>query len=140
MALENGAYTRALRGFAGRVRRPPAILVVSAHWEAPLPIRVNAVAHPSLIYDFGGFPAPLYRLTYPAPGAPELAAEVADGLVRAGREAAPDAPLAVSTTEHFDPLFIALGARSPDDRVVPVYEGFHYGTLSMRCFALEGAP
>ena len=44
--------------------------------------------------------------------------------------------LAVPTSEHFDPVFFVLGCRSPKDRVVPVFRGFHYGTLSLRSFAL----
>ncbi len=52
------------------------------------------------------------------------------------RERAPHADLAVPTSEHFDPIFFALGAASPEDRPVTVYEGFQHGTLSMRSFAL----
>lgn len=51
--------------------RPKAILVVSAHWETATPT-LSTAAHPQTIYDFGGFPAPLYRMTYPAKGAPEI--------------------------------------------------------------------
>lgn len=52
------------------------------------------------------------------------------------RRQAPHADLAVPTTEHFDPLFVALGAAGPDDRPRSVHEGFHYGNLSMRTFML----
>ncbi len=52
---------------------------------------------------------------------------------------APHAALAVPTSEHFDPLFVVLGSRRESDRVVPVYEGFQYGTLSLRSFALAGS-
>jgi aromatic ring-opening dioxygenase catalytic subunit (LigB family) len=45
---------------------------------------VNACAHPSLLFDYGGFPDYTYRLTWPAPGAPELAARVRDLLSDAG--------------------------------------------------------
>lgn len=76
VALEEDGYTRALARFAQEIPRPRAIVVVSAHWEAPGPVRVTAGAHQALIYDFGGFPADLYRLTYPAPGEPALAAEI----------------------------------------------------------------
>jgi 4,5-DOPA dioxygenase extradiol len=53
------------------------------------------------------------------------------------RTGAPEADLAVPTPEHFDPLFVTLGAAWPEDRLDTIYEGFHYGNLSMRSFALE---
>ena len=51
------------------------------------------------------------------------------------REQAPFASLAVPTTEHFDPLFVALGAARSGENANLVYEGFHYGNLSMRTLA-----
>lgn len=56
--------------------RPTAVLVVSAHWEGA-PVRIGATRTLPLIYDFSGFPAALYALKYPAPGAPALADRVA---------------------------------------------------------------
>jgi 4,5-DOPA dioxygenase extradiol len=50
--------------------------------------------------------------------------------------AAPHADLAVPTTEHLDPLFFVLGSRGPRDKVEPIYEGFRYGSLSLRSFAI----
>jgi 4,5-DOPA dioxygenase extradiol len=56
---------------------PRAVLVVSAHWEAPLSIGACS-AHEQLVYDFGrGLPASLFSIRWPAPGAPELAERVA---------------------------------------------------------------
>ncbi len=73
-----------LRGLGAAVGpRPRAVLVVSAHWEAPA-FTVNAAAQPSLLYDYHGFPAPTYRLAYPASGAPALAQQVQDLLAAAG--------------------------------------------------------
>ncbi|HEY3173820.1 MAG TPA: class III extradiol ring-cleavage dioxygenase [Thermoanaerobaculia bacterium] len=89
-AIDAGEYGEALRRFGERVPRPAAIVIVSAHWEAPWPIRVIAAARPPLIYDFGGFPKPLYELQYPAPGSPPLAAEVVRLLSEAGLPAEPD--------------------------------------------------
>jgi 4,5-DOPA dioxygenase extradiol len=50
---------------------------------------------------------------------------------------APEAQLAVPTPEHFDPIFITLGAAWPDEDLETIYEGFHYGNLSMRSFAFR---
>ena len=56
-----------LRGFADILgERPRAILVVSEHWEEARPT-VNAGAEPTLLFDYDGFPARTYRLTWPAP-------------------------------------------------------------------------
>ncbi|KAK1287553.1 4,5-DOPA dioxygenase extradiol-like protein [Acorus calamus] len=64
--------------------KPKAILVVSAHWETSNP-SVNVIDGPnSTIYDFYGFPKPMYQLKYPAPGAPALANRVVDLLKGAG--------------------------------------------------------
>ena len=55
--------------------RPRAILLVSAHWQEAHPT-VNAGAAPPLLFDYVGFPEHTYRLTWPAPGSPALAARV----------------------------------------------------------------
>ena len=59
------------------------ILCVSAHWEAPV-ATVSTAAQPAIIYDFEGFPRELYRLEYPAPGAPVLATAVLARLTAVG--------------------------------------------------------
>ncbi|HEY0180799.1 MAG TPA: class III extradiol ring-cleavage dioxygenase [Dokdonella sp.] len=70
---EMGAY---LRGVAASIgRRPRAVLVISAHWEAAAP-SVNVAARPPLLFDYYGFPEHTYRLRYPAPGAPALGERV----------------------------------------------------------------
>jgi aromatic ring-opening dioxygenase catalytic subunit (LigB family) len=76
-----------LRGLPAGIPHPRAILVVSAHWEAPV-ATVNAGASPGLLYDYGGFPDAAYRLEWPAPGAPDVAAEVLQCLSQAGVRAA----------------------------------------------------
>lgn len=75
-----------LRGVPERLDVPPkAVLLISAHWEAPR-FTVNAQAAPPLLYDYNGFPAHTYQLTHPAPGSPELAERVRALLAEAGFE------------------------------------------------------
>lgn len=244
LALEREGHAEALRAFGRRFRDPGAVVVVSAHWEAPRPIRVTSAPRPPLVYDFGGFPRTLYEMTYPAPGSPELAAEIVGMLSKAGllaaeeprrgwdhgvwiplrllypaasvpvvevslpvprdpelvssiglalaplrdrgvllvgsggivhnlrlarldhkhsavddwarefddwvrekveredldglavyRERAPHSGRAVPESEHFDPLFFALGAALPDDEIEEVSRGFEYGNLSLSSYA-----
>jgi 4,5-DOPA dioxygenase extradiol len=242
IAVEEDDFTRAVASFGNSLRGARAVAVVSAHWQAR-GVRVNAVAHPETIYDFGGFSDELYKIRYEAPGDPALAAEIAAllggapleesrgwdhglwvpmrillrdanipiveiaqpypttpaellrigqalaplrdrGIVVAGsggivhnlraihladknapvddwahefddwfathlavrdldtltryRDLAPHANLAVPTPEHFEPLFVALGASRETDSLTMIYEGFHYGNLSMRTFAFRG--
>jgi aromatic ring-opening dioxygenase catalytic subunit (LigB family) len=56
-------------------RRPSAIIIISGHWEEG-EFTVTSSAHPSLIYDYQGFPPHTYELQYPAPGAPALAERI----------------------------------------------------------------
>lgn len=246
VALDSDAYPQALRAFgSGAEAAARALVVVSAHWETPGEVRVTASARPPLIHDFHGFPEPLYRLKYDAPGEPVLAADVVARLKTAGLPAvadaergldhgawvpllhafpqarlpvvqvsmpvgsspaevarlgevlrplrsqgvllmgsggivhnlrrlnfqekaasvepwaqafdgwvarkleardffglqqwldAPNARLAHPSAEHLMPLYFVLGAALPEDRLTPVFEGFHHGTLSMRSFALR---
>lgn len=79
-----------LRGLAASLpSAPKAIVVVSAHWEAPRPT-VTARPDPPLIYDYSGFPPHTYELRYAAPGAPAIAARVQSLLRAAGIPAAAD--------------------------------------------------
>ncbi|MCP3142862.1 dioxygenase family protein [Pyxidicoccus xibeiensis] len=246
VALDADAYPQSLKALGDSAASVRALVVVSAHWETPGEVRVTASARPPLIHDFYGFPEPLYRLRYDAPGEPSLAADVVtrlkaaglraaadaergldhgawvpllhafpqarlpvvqvslptisspaevarvgevlrplrgqgvllmgsggivhnlrrlnfhdklasvepwaqafDGWVAARLEArdfsglqawldAPNARLAHPRAEHLMPLYFVLGAALPEDRLTPVFEGFHHGTLSMRSFALRG--
>jgi aromatic ring-opening dioxygenase catalytic subunit (LigB family) len=80
-ALE--AYLRGLPAMLPA--KPSAALVISAHWETDRPTLL-AAEHPALLFDYYGFPTHTYLLTYPAPGAPALAAEVQKMLGAAGIE------------------------------------------------------
>lgn len=63
--------------------RPRALLVISAHWEAPQ-FTVQSQAAPPLLFDYYGFPPHTYDLAWPASGAPDLADEAARRLAAAG--------------------------------------------------------
>lgn len=66
-----------LAAWGRRLPRARAILVVSAHWETEQLSLGSYSQAPGVIYDFGSrLPAELFRMTYAAPGAPELAARV----------------------------------------------------------------
>jgi 4,5-DOPA dioxygenase extradiol len=67
--------------------------------------------------------------------AAKLEAGDIDGLFRYV-QTAPSAALAVPTNEHFHPVFIVLGAAGKQGRIERIHEGFEYGTLSMRSFAV----
>lgn len=88
-ALEPGQAGPALTALGRRLPRPAAVLVVSPHWTAPAP-RVGLTAQPETIHDFGGFAPALYRLQYPAPGAPAWAAKALALLQAAGWPAQAD--------------------------------------------------
>jgi len=79
-----------LAAFAGALsERPRAILMISGHWEEAVPT-LNAGATPALLYDYQGFPPHTYQLTWPAPGSPDLAAQVHDLFEAAGISSAAD--------------------------------------------------
>lgn len=89
-ALNGGATALAWRALAAELPTPRAVLAVSAHWETAAPV-VGGAASPATIHDFGGFPEPLFRIRYPAPGAPWLAGRVRELLLGAGFAADIDA-------------------------------------------------
>lgn len=83
LPLEPGETGAAWRELARQLEKPKAILVISAHWETAVPT-LGTTAHPKTIHDFSGFPSELYRLQYPAPGAPDMANAAAQLLEQAG--------------------------------------------------------
>jgi 4,5-DOPA dioxygenase extradiol len=76
-ALEHGSTAPALRAWAESLPvKPRGIVIMSPHWMAPV-ATVMSTPQPPTWHDFGGFPAALFQLQYPAPGDPALAQRVA---------------------------------------------------------------
>lgn len=88
-AVEPGQAGPLLGRLGRQLPRPRAVLVLSPHWMTR-GVRVATTAAPATVHDFGGFPEALYRIRYPAPGAPEVAARALALLARDGWEAAAD--------------------------------------------------
>jgi aromatic ring-opening dioxygenase catalytic subunit (LigB family) len=101
-----------LEGLAATLPAPAkAILVISGHWEET-DFTVSSAAKPELIFDYSGFPEHTYRLTWPAPGEPELAARVAGLLSVAGL------PSAVNPVRGFDHgVFVPLKVAFPEAKI-----------------------
>lgn len=89
-ALQPGPAGEAWAALGRRLGRPRAIVIASAHWETDRPLLTGA-ARPQTIHDFYNFPEPLYRLRYPAPGAPEVAQRAKELLSGKGFPAGIDA-------------------------------------------------
>lgn len=66
-----------MRELPARLRKPKAILVISAHWEESAATLMGA-EHPVMFYDYYGFPEQAYTITYPAPGSPNYARRISE--------------------------------------------------------------
>lgn len=73
--IDDEPWLAELRAWSTNLPRPSSILVISAHW-LHRPLTLSATRRAPLIHDFYGFPRKYYGMTYPAPGAPELASRV----------------------------------------------------------------
>ena len=90
-----------------QLRKPDAIVVISAHWEESAATLMSA-PNPSMFYDYYGFPDEAYTINYPAPGNPELAERIAALLKKKNM------PASVDSQRGFDHgLFIPLKMMYP---------------------------
>lgn len=83
LALEDCAVTRFLTSLGQKLGKPKAILIISAHFDQRRPT-IACGERLETIYDFGGFPAALYEVRYPARGSSEIAVRVGELLLEAG--------------------------------------------------------
>jgi aromatic ring-opening dioxygenase catalytic subunit (LigB family) len=142
---------------------PRALLVISGHWEEPVPT-VMTSPNPPMLYDYFGFPPESYKVSWPAPGDPSLALRVRELLESAGFRTAEDprrgfdhgtfVPLKLAYPEAKIPTVqlsmkrgldakehIALGrALAPlrDERVFIIGSGMTFHNL--RAFSPQAAP
>ena len=72
MLLDDELWTSQLRGIAGQIEKPTAILIVSAHWESAPVTFSSPIAGTPLVYDFSGFAQKFYDMTYATPDATQL--------------------------------------------------------------------
>ncbi|WNG36855.1 dioxygenase [Archangium violaceum] len=112
---------------------PKAVLIISAHWEERVPT-VMSGARPPMLYDYYGFPPESYRITWPAPGEPKLAARVRELLGKAGFETAED------TERGFDHgTFVPLKLTYPDADVPTVQLSLKQGLAPKEHLAMGRA-
>ena len=128
------ALARWLRSMPEALPEPPkALLVVSAHWEAPVPT-VTSAAAPPLFFDYYGFPAHTYELTWPAPGSVPLAARVRALLGTTGIDSAEDG------RRGFDHgVFVPLKVAYPDAGIPTVQLSLQAGLDPARHLAMGRA-
>lgn len=97
-----------MRQLPAQLRKPDAILVISAHWEERVATVMDA-PRPPLFYDYYGFPDEAYNITYPAPGSPALSKRIVELLNRN------QIPVGVDSQRGFDHgLFIPLQLMYPE--------------------------
>ncbi len=74
-AIEENTFTKNFAKIANEIRKPKAILCISAHWVTD-GSKVTAMDKPKTIHDFYGFPHELYSIEYKALGDVILAKKI----------------------------------------------------------------
>ena len=110
-----------------QLSRPPrAIVVVTAHWQTKEAVGVSAVSGRKLLYDYGGFPAAAYALTYDAPADTALSDDIVRRLQDSGQ------PAKVDKNRGFDhgvfvPLRVLFPAADIPVVAVSILSGYDSG-------------
>lgn len=73
-AIENNEYSNTWEKIGTQIKKPKAILSVSAHWFTK-GTKITDAMKPKVIYDMYGFPEALYRVVYQPDGSPQFAHE-----------------------------------------------------------------
>jgi 4,5-DOPA dioxygenase extradiol len=74
-AIYDNDFTKSLTKIATTIKKPNAIMMVSAHWQTK-GTYVSVNPKPKAIYDFGGFDEELYQIKYEPEGSPIFAKQV----------------------------------------------------------------
>lgn len=102
------AMVKFMQQLPSQLKKPEAILVISAHWEEPVATVLGSPA-PAMFYDYYGFPDEAYQIKYPAPGNLDLAKKITELLNRNSIKTQ------IDTQRGFDHgLFIPLKLMYPD--------------------------
>ena len=116
-----------------RLRKPDAIVVVSAHWEENTATLLGA-QNPVMFYDYYGFPDEAYEINYPAPGNPELASRMVALLEKN------HIPARIDSQRGFDHgLFIPLKLMYPKADIPALQLSLLHGLDPMAHIALGNA-
>lgn len=78
-AIELNDFSNTWKAIGESLPAPRAVVCISAHWLTR-GTQITANKKPKTIHDFGGFPKALFEVQYPAPGSPEIAAELKQAL------------------------------------------------------------
>ncbi|MCU0847554.1 MAG: 4,5-DOPA dioxygenase extradiol [Spirochaetes bacterium] len=78
-AVQKNDFTSSLKKTGSKLRRPHAVVVISAHWVTS-GTKVTSSTDMHQMYDFYGFPDELYTVRYEPSGHSSLATEISGGL------------------------------------------------------------